>query len=293
MPHMLLVGDRAPSWALIKWTREEPPTGEQSGSSGDHLHVQCEVSVLTPTLIVRKPVAEPSLVPNPEPKHMLGVQCHPVELDPAAKAWSQGCGMQNSKGRRSVPKEQSDGEKEASLAAKGHTSAGSGKSLVGRSLSGSTSSCHTERAQAYRKTCHTSAAALDDRKGWFAASGTGAFMQAVPEKLQGKVDTELACRVALSYLSLEESKAVSATAIESTFTDLSQHLGRRRASTGEMDGRRCPPCVHGEPGQQNYKGDLEHSGGRRRVPDKIATRSQCRRSIVATVGGATASGTEG
>lgn len=49
---------------------------------------------------------------------------------------------------------------------------------------------------------------LDLRKDWFAASGTGAFLLAVPKKLQGKVDTHVACKVAESYLALEKSNAV-------------------------------------------------------------------------------------
>ncbi|KZV61683.1 hypothetical protein PENSPDRAFT_693193 [Peniophora sp. CONT] len=44
-------------------------------------------------------------------------------------------------------------------------------------------------------------------KPWFVETFTGNFLKTVPEKLAGKVDVGLACRVALAYLELENSGA--------------------------------------------------------------------------------------
>lgn len=64
-------------------------------------------------------------------------------------------------------------------------------------------------SQIYDDYCRVNGTIVEGRKNWFAVYAMNKFLRTVPAKLQEKVDVGLACAVAVAYIKLELSNAVS------------------------------------------------------------------------------------
>ncbi|VDB99566.1 unnamed protein product [Peniophora sp. CBMAI 1063] len=89
-------------------------------------------------------------------------------------------------------------------------------------------------ARRYDEICQTSCAVLEKRKEWFALLKMTPYLVAVPKRLHGGVDVDLACRVAQAYLNFEMSNAEEGAITMKTVGD----VGQRPEYTSNLIGKR-------------------------------------------------------